>query len=818
MQDIEKLGAFYLGRVYDHLANRTTDDVLLYDSKDLTTHAVCVGMTGSGKTGLCVTLLEEAAIDGIPSICIDPKGDLTNLALAFPELRPSDFRPWIDEAEAARKGATPDAYAESTAGLWRRGLADWGQDPARIARLKAAADVSIYTPGANAGLQLSVLRSFSAPSPAVAGDPTALRDRIMSAVSGLLALVGLSADPIKSREHILISNILHHAWQKGESLDIAGIIRAIHQPPFDVVGVFDIESFFPAADRMALAMRINNLLASPGFSAWMEGEPLDIQRLLFTTDGKPRISILSIAHLSDPERMFFVTILLNELVAWMRVQSGTSSLRALLYMDEIFGYFPPTAMPPSKIPMLTLLKQARAFGLGTVLSTQNPVDLDYKGLANAGTWLIGRLQTERDKARVMEGLEGALLSQGTAFDRGEIEARLAGLGNRVFLMRNVHEEQLVLFQTRWALSYLRGPMTLPQIALLTQAHKDSIPRQAPTPSAQPAALAPAQKAEAEKPIVPSTMEELYLKPSMSVFQTGSTITYRAAALGVVHLHFVDAKRKLDVWQTRSYSAPFSSDGSQALWEDAAVHADLKPYLESTGMAKAQFQPPAAGALRGDNVASWRSSLAKFLHRTAALDLIECRDPKAVSHPGESEGDFRSRVSLAVREERDARIEKLRKKYAPRLASLQERLLRADQRIQREQSQVSSQKMDTALSVGSTVLGALFGRKTVSTGTIGRAATTMRRAGKISKEKRDVEQATKARLAIQERLGKMEAEFNQEIARIQDELDVSQMKLQRIEVRPRKSDITVETTALLWLPFQASSGSGQQPAYTVSQQA
>ena len=235
--------------------------------------------------------------------------------------------------------------------------------------------------------------------------------------------------------------MLDHAWRAGRDLDMAGLIHAVQSPPFDKVGVIDLETFFPAKERFALAMKLNNLIASPGFAAWMEGESLDVGGLLYTTEGKPRLSILSIAHLSDDERMFFVTILLNEVLAWIRTQPGTSSLRAVLYMDEIFGYFPPTAKPPSKMPMLTLLKQARAFGLGVVLATQNPVDLDYKGLSNAGTWFLGRLQTKRDKERVLEGLEGASNAAGQSFDRRKMDELLSSLGNRVFLMNNVHEDQ-----------------------------------------------------------------------------------------------------------------------------------------------------------------------------------------------------------------------------------------------------------------------------------------------------------------------------------------------------------------------------------------
>ncbi|MBE0591128.1 MAG: ATP-binding protein, partial [Gemmatimonadales bacterium] len=462
----EKLGAFYLGRAYDLDRDRIAPELVLYDAKDLTTHAVCVGMTGSGKTGLCLSLLEEAAIDGIPCLAIDPKGDLGNLLLTFPELRAEDFRPWIDEGEAARKGATPDQYAEQVAARWREGLAEWGQDGARIARLRNAADLAIYTPGSSAGIPIAILRSLAAPPPAVVSDGDALRERIAATTAGLLALLGIDADPVRSREHILLSNIFQIAWQDGRDLDLGSLIAQVQNPPFDKIGVMAVNAFYPPSDRMDLSLRLNGLVASPSFAGWLEGEPLDVQRLLWTHDGRPRVAIMSLAHLSDAERMFFVTLLLNEVVAWMRSQPGTPSLRALLYMDEVFGYFPPTANPPSKTPMLTLLKQARAYGLGVVLATQNPVDLDYKGLSNAGTWFLGRLQTERDKMRVIEGLEGASATAGAGFDRQRTERLLAGLKNRLFLMHNVHDDAPVLFHTRWALSYLRGPLTRTQIQTL----------------------------------------------------------------------------------------------------------------------------------------------------------------------------------------------------------------------------------------------------------------------------------------------------------------------------------------------------------------
>ena len=404
----EQLGSFYLGAEYDLDAGARTDKPLTYDARDLVTHAVCVGMTGSGKTGLCIGLLEEAALDKVPAILIDPKGDITNLLLTFPELLPEQFKPWVNEDDARRKNMTLDAYAEKTATDWRAGLADWGQSDARIRALKEAVDFTIFTPGSDMGVGLNILGSLAAPKLDWETEAESIRERISGTVAALLGLAGVEADAVRDREGILLSNIFEFYWRKGEDLDLAKLILAIQKPPVRQMGVFDVDTFYPEKERFGLAMSFNNLVASPKFQSWLQGEPLDIDRMLFTADGKPRHSVIYIAHLSDAERMFVVTLIAENLLTWMRKQSGTTSLRALFYFDEIFGYFPPTAEPPSKRPLLTLLKQARAFGLGIVLVTQNPVDLDYKGLTNAGTWFIGKLQAERDKERVLSGLKGAL--------------------------------------------------------------------------------------------------------------------------------------------------------------------------------------------------------------------------------------------------------------------------------------------------------------------------------------------------------------------------------------------------------------------------
>ncbi len=806
MADFEKLGAFYLGRRYDLAARKVTEEPLLYDARDLTTHGLCVGMTGSGKTGLCLALLEEAAIDGIPAIVIDPKGDLANLALTFPDLRPSDFQPWVDPGEADRKGRTIDQQAEEVSKTWRAGLAEWGQDGARIRRLREAADVALYTPGSNAGLPVSILRSFAAPPAALAADEDAIRERVLSAVGGLLALLGIEADPVRSREHILLSNLLDRAWRAGRDLDLAGLIREIQSPPFDRIGVMDLESFFGARDRFALAMQLNNLLASPGFAPWMEGEPLDIARMLVTPEGRPRISIFSIAHLSETERMFFVTLLLNEVLAWVRTQPGTSSLRALLYMDEIFGFFPPTANPPSKTPMLTLLKQARAYGLGVLLATQNPVDLDYKGLSNAGTWFIGRLQTERDKARVLDGLEGA--AAGGAFDRARIDDVLSSLGNRVFLMHDVHEDGPVVFQTRWAMSYLRGPLTKVQIQQLMAPRKARAVEGAAAPVAQAIPAPPVQAIPAPPPVVQALPPDV---PQAFVVTRAdaAAVRWRPMFLGQCQVHFASARQGVDVWRPLAVAVPFPEEGVRIPWDQALYleqPVELAPGAPDADGFEA-LPPPAA---QGRNYAAWKTQLAAHLYRVRTLTLLSAPDLDAVSRPDETAGDFQARLALIARERRDTEIERLRSGYGPKVARIRERIRVAEERVQREESQYGGQKVQTAISFGATLLGALLGRKAVGTGTVGRAMTAARGVGRAAREREDVARAQAMLEQQRQALGALEEEIRLATAKLA--APSSPIPVQEIAIRPRKSDVSVERITLAWTPWVARPDGTQEPAF------
>jgi len=789
VKDYEKLGVFYLGRRFDPRAGRAlAGEPLLYDAKDLVTHAVIVGMTGSGKTGLAISLIEEAAIDGIPVIAIDPKGDLGNLLLAFPELAPADFRPWVDPAEAAREHRTPDEQAAELARRWREGLAEWDQDPERVARFAAAAERVIYTPGSTAGRPLAALRSFAPPPAALAADADALREKVVGAVSSLLGLAGVSADPLRSREHVLLSSLLERAWREGRSLDLGGLIREVQRPPIERVGALDLETFFPVAERTRLALALNNLAASPAFAAWTEGDPIDVARLLHTEDGRPRLSIVSIAHLSDSERMFAVTLLLSEVVAWMRAQPGSSSLRAILYMDEVFGFFPPVANPPAKEPMLTLLKQARAFGLGVVLATQNPVDLDYKGLANAGTWFLGRLQTERDKARVLEGLEGASATSGAHFDRARLDQLLAGLPKRVFLMSNAHEDEPVLFQTRWALSYLAGPLTREQIRRLAQPAGGA----AATAPAPPAAAVAPGDAAAERPVVPHGVAEGFL-PAPG----GATL--RPALLGVASLHYVDAKADVDVWHDVAWLAPLDGASQASPWDGARELEGGAPTLAAEPPAGVRFAPLPAAAGRAPSFERWRKQLATQLNRARPLRLLRCADPRLVSAPGESEGAFRVRLRETLREARDGEVEKLRARFAPQLARLREQIAAAEDRAAREQEQYSQKKVQAAISIGASVVGALFGRKLGSARNVGRATTAARGVGRVADERGDVARATGRVEDLREKLAALERELEAELARREAPPDVAALRLDEQLVAPRKGDIDARPLVLVWTP-------------------
>jgi len=827
----EKLGVFYLGRPVDLETGETAPAPFLYDSRDLVTHGLCVGMTGSGKTGLCVSLLEEAVLDGIPALVIDPKGDLANLLLTFPDLAAEDFRPWVEPEAARRAGVSVEEHAAQQAELWRRGLAEWDQDGERIRRLREAADFTVYTPGSTAGVPVSVLSSFAAPSPALAVDPELVRERVATTVSGLLGLVGVEADPVRSREHILLSLLVEHAWSAGRDLALAELIRLVQTPPVAQVGVMPLDTFYPAKERFELAMALNNLLASPGFAAWLEGEPLDPGRLLYMPDGKPRVAIFSIAHLSDAERMFFVSLLLAQTVGWTRTLSGTGSLRALVYMDEVFGYLPPVAEPPSKRPLLTLLKQGRAFGVGVLLATQNPVDLDYKALSNMGTWFLGRLQTQRDKDRLLDGLEGA--AGGGALDRGELDRALSALDKRVFLMHNVHEPGPTPFHTRWAMSYLAGPLTREQIRRLSEEKKkkaladvnvnvntsvkgESAPAgavaaagatlgaglPAGTPPGHPSPPTPAEVStgsaapvgtSAGRPVLPPEVPQVFL-PGRGEGRS----THHPFALGMARVHFVDDRRGVTHREVLALMAPVE-DGPPD-WHAAEPQAiDERDLVDAPEVEEARYATPGSEAADPKAWRAWEKDLADALYRDRRLELWESSRLGLVSRPGESEGEFRGRLGHALREARDEAVEALRERFAQRLESKREQVVRAEQAVEREGEQAEDAKRRAWLNAGSSLLGAFLGRKRLSATNMRRAGSALSGFSRSRDQAGDVERAAETVELRRSQLAELEAKLEEEIAELHDRFAPESEELETVTVRPRRSDVEVRRVALAWVP-------------------
>jgi hypothetical protein len=832
--DFEKLGAFYLGKEYDLTGSQLLDRLVMYDARDLTTHAVCVGMTGSGKTGLCLGLLEEAAIDHVPAIIIDPKGDITNLLLTFPGLFPEEFRPWVNPDDARRKGLNMDEYAAQQAELWRNGLAQWGQDSARIRMLRDSAEFVIFTPGSDAGIPVSILQSFNAPTLDWDTEAELLQERIQGTVSALLGLIGVDADPVRSREHILLTNLFEHFWRRGEDLDLPKLILSIQNPPIRQLGVFDIDTFFPPKDRFGLAMSLNNIIAAPAFQSWLQGQPLDVAGFLSTPAGKPRHSIFYIAHLSDAERMFFVAMLLNQVITWIRTQPGTTSLRALLYMDEIFGFFPPVANPPSKLPLLTLLKQARAFGLGVVLTTQNPVDLDYKGLTNAGTWFIGRLQTERDKMRVLDGLEGASSSAGRSLNRDELSRLISALRSRVFLLHNVHEETPVTFQSRWAMSYLRGPLTRTQVRELMRDQKLDQPAASPMlqtglaqsqpPSAvqtampsfgeQPATSPPALSADIQQVYLPIRKEAAAVQLDIEAREGGSVevksreLLYEPAVLGMGRLHYLDRRRKVDEQETFALLTTPPADIGTLHWDQAQA-LDLKTRdLRDVSEQEAHFGqlPEAINEVR--EFKALKENLADHLYRTSSITLLYSPVFKAFSQPNESEREFRMRLQQSAREQRDEEVDKLNRRYENRLRKLGDQLRRAETALTKKQAEAAGRKRDVYVSVGVSVLGVLLGRRSTRS-----VSTTFGKVRMSSSASMSVEEAQEKVEALQGEVTALEEELKEQASAITSRWDAALEAFEEVPVTPRKQDVDIDVFALAWAPhwkihYQAQDGAAR----------
>lgn len=792
----EKLGQFYLGKCYDIQNSKVEEEPLLYDSKDLVTHGVVLGMTGSGKTGLCLSILEEAAMDNIPAIVIDPKGDISNLLLLFPDMDAKCFRPWINEDEASKAGISIDEQAAKISRAWENGLKDWGQSPERIEALREKVDVTIFTPGSRIGIPVSILSSLSVPSVELLDDAELFEERVSSTVTSLLTLAGVDSEDLQSAEVILVGKIIGESWLGGQGVTLESLIREVQTPSFDKVGVMDLESFLPDKSRRSLAAKFNNLLASPSFATWLEGPPLDIDKMLHTPEGKPCISIFSIAHLSDPERMFFVTLLLNQMLGWMRTQKGTGSLRALLYMDEIFGYLPPTANPSSKRPMMTLLKQSRAFGLGCLLATQNPVDLDYKALSNIGTWFLGRLQTEQDKARLLDGLEGA----GGKFDRAKMDKIISGLGKQVFVMNNIHEDGPVIFKVRWAMSYLAGPLSRLQIKslmdpkrakFLAMADNNSAIDSNSKPNGMPGISSTQVLKGGARPLLGAGILELFYKPVSPV----EVIIYQPHLLRKATVQFFSSKMGVDGVRHVALVNPVLLSGIDSEHE---LTIDLKT-VDREPIASATYGEVPGFAMNSENYKQTEKDFAEDLYRNQRAKLFHCEELNKWSGFDEEEANFRARLSHEAREARDAAVDKLRAEGAKKVSSVQSRLLTAQGQLTKEKSESQSAILQTGISVVTGILGGIFGRK-LGMGSLTRGATSLSKATGAYKQHQDVGNAAAKIAGIEQEIITINADLTAQIEKISASYDPALLVLTSEVLKPAKTNIDVEMVALLWLPF------------------
>ena len=761
---------------------------------DLTTHGVIVGMTGSGKTGLGIVLLEEVLLSGRPALILDPKGDMGNLLLAFPELAGPDFLPWVSKEEAEKAGKTPEAFADGTAQTWRDGLASWGILPERVKALREKAEFTLYTPGSTAGVPMNIVGSLQAPK--TPGGVEIMRDEIEGFVSSLLALVGVTGDPISSREHILLANLIEHAWNQGQSLDLAMLVGQIMTPPMRKLGVIELDAFFPEKDRRQLAMRINGLLASPSFSTWMEGPPLDIDELLYTPERKPRAAILSLGHLSDDERQFVVTLILSKLITWMRGQPGSEDLRAIVYMDEVFGFVPPTAAPPSKKPILTILKQARAFGVGMVLATQNPVDIDYKALSNTGLWLIGRLQTERDKGRLMDGLSSA--SGGV--DIKLLDKQISGLQKRQFVLHSTKNAAPSLFNTRWAMSYLRGPMTREEIGRLTQ----QAPERSNPTSAAPLRVgdvAFSSIASSVAPTISPDTPSYFLHPAASWGVIGAirptSTTYAAAVAARVHLLYGDTRaglRHTEEWEAVFYPLTNRLTGADAI----AIDYDDRDLLPAPPDG-AQFVLPEADIQKPALFKNLAASLTDHLFRNQALTIYSNPKLKLYSRPDETRVAFEQRCEAAAQTQADAEADRLREQYARKIARASELVEKAQDQFEQLKQDHSARKTDEMLSgVGSLLTVFLGGRKTARS-----IATDLRRAS----SKRTQTSKVSSRLELAEdkvadqlaQLESLEEELGDALLQLDEKWEDIAVEIEEVQVNLKKSDIRIASMALVWVP-------------------
>jgi hypothetical protein len=803
-------GKFYLGRLHDLKQHKTGNESLLYDPDDLVTHGVVFGMTGSGKTGLCIDLLEEAALNGIPAIMIDPKGDITNALLHFPKLRPEDFEPWVNIDEARRAGKSKEDFAAETSRHWRAGLAQWGITPTRIEELAQAVEFAVYTPGSDAGLQVNILASLSAPEVDWENNKEIIRERISSTVTAILGLVGYQdIDPVTSREHILLANIFEQAWSNGKDLSLENLIVQVQTPPMEKVGILPVEKFFAAKDRGNLAMRLNNILASPSFQTWLEGQPLEIEHLLFTKSGKPRHCVFTLSHLSDEERMFFVTLLYSAIETWMYAQPGTSSLRAIVYFDEIHGYLPPVAAPPSKAPMLRMLKQARAFGVGQLLATQNPVDVDYKALSNAGTWFIGKLQAERDKDRLLDGLEGA--AQG-GFKRSDYDKIISALEKRIFLLHNVHQKAAQIFETRWAMNYLAGPLTRQQIPELNQLAGVLAKQKADVSAGN-------QEAKMEdilnsKPAVPGGVQEVFWPVTLSLEVSAETYkrsvpanakrigyVYRPGLVAQAQLRFSQRKYNLDS-EIKKAALVLDLPSGAIRWEDFERPEIDERSLEARPTADATF-----GSLSGEfadeaKLKSRERDFSDWIFRDAEIKIWANDQLKVYAGPELSKDEFLKLCQSEADKGRDDEAEKARDKIETKLATLQRRLAKEQRELSDDKSKASGRKLEEYGTHAENILSLFLGRR--------RTLTTSLTKRRLSVEADADVQETEAEIKdLEAQIAELSAEAQALVNDIDGRWDELAQAISQIPLQPSRSDVYVSLFGIAWLPYHRVDVGGRE---------
>ena len=831
---------FYLGRKYDPISQTVTDEKITYDPADLTTHAVVTGMTGSGKTGLCISLLEEAALQGIPAIIIDPKGDLTNLVLHFPDLAPQDFQPWIDPDMARRSGKTLDQLAMDASSSWREGLQEWDIPPERVLALKNAVQFAIYTPGSDAGIPVSVLTSLAAPGLDWRENREMLREKIVSTVTALLGLVGYQdIDPIRSREHILLSNIFESAWSQGRDVELTELVLQTQTPPFEKLGAFPVETFFPAKDRMELAMVLNNILAAPAFETWREGQDLNVASLLYTEDGRPRHSIFYLAHLADAERMFFVTLLLSAVESWMRTQSGATSLRALLYMDEIFGYMPPQRNPPSKQPLLRMLKQARAFGLGLLLATQNPVDVDYKALSNAGTWFVGKLQTEQDKNRLLDGLESAA----GGFPRNEFDKLISTLGKRVFILHNIHAKQPELFQTRWAMNFLAGPITRTQIPDLnklagsisdgTTIVRGPAPAAASLSAFQPVSVVTPRSTPAEappnppmasrpssmvnrqseidgsqtKPPIPAWIKEYFLPQNYSLPEAFSAanrsmppevvidgVVYRPGLLASAQVRILDRKLGVDSEITRSVLVQSVDKRGVVRWEENPYSGTALDQIDTSPVPGARFSTIDSPLNNTKLMTSLQKDFSDWVFRNSSVRARANQALKVYAGPDVSQADFVRACAEAARDARDAEIAKKTAQLDRQLKTLQDKLTREERELREDESELSNRKLEEAGTHLENITGLFGGRRKAS-----RLSSSLTKRRMTEQAISDVEESITAIDQFKQQIAELEKRREEVVAEINDRWGNVVNESTEVIVTPKKTDVFVNLFGLVWMP-------------------